>query len=96
MTVMNPMFVFLFVWVAALVGAILFSLRLYFDTPFLKKMIRMRNDIQGVKSNITPATIAFARWGALAAIVVGFLMLAFFFFGFLPMISRFPEQFQYR
>jgi hypothetical protein len=45
------------VWAAVLIGMMIFFWKLRSDEELIKKVIKWRNDIQGVETKITPTTI---------------------------------------
>jgi len=73
---------FSLVWLAVLIGMIIFFWKLRSDEELAKKVIKWRNDIQGVKTKITPTTTKWVKIGATLGLIIGVIMLLMFFSSF--------------
>lgn len=70
------------VWLALVTGMMIFFWKLRGDEKLIEKVIKWRNDIQGVKTETTPTTTRWVKVGATLGFIVGAIMLLMFFSSF--------------
>mgnify|MGYP001571753855 CR=1 FL=1 len=67
------------VWLAVLTGMMVFFWKLRGDEELVKKVIKWRNDLQGVETKITTTTTKWVKFSATLGLIIGVVMLLMFF-----------------